>query len=133
MLNRRADQDRRPYFVDRVSGREFAAGVLVLFLTLVDGFLTLALLDSGFEEANPLLRYLLDRDPGLFFLGKYALTAAFLPVALVLRRPVSGDLPAWVYPDRPEDARLRGEQSPSRRFGTVGPLPWTNPANASIL
>jgi hypothetical protein len=52
---------------------------------------------------------------------------------LILRRPVSGDLPAWGYPKRPEDARLRGEQSPSRRLGTVGPLPWTNPANASML
>jgi hypothetical protein len=55
-------------------------------LTLVDGMLTIVLVDLGFEEANPVMRYLLDRGPIDFFIGKYLLTAVFLPVALVMNR-----------------------------------------------
>lgn len=39
--------------------------------------------------------------------------------------------PARGYPARPDDARLRMESSPSRRFGTAGPVPWTTPPNVS--
>jgi hypothetical protein len=72
--------------VDRVSGRVFLMATLLLVLTLVDGVITLILIDLGCEEANPVMRYLLDKSPGLFFAGKYGLTAAFLPVALVMNR-----------------------------------------------
>jgi hypothetical protein len=61
-------------------------GALLLVLTLVDGVITVTLLDHGFEEANPLMRVLLDRGTGVFFIGKYLLTAAFLPMAVVMYR-----------------------------------------------
>lgn len=59
---------------------------MVLVMTLIDGALTVALLDKGCEEANPLMRYLLERGVTAFFVGKYLLTAVFLPVALVMNR-----------------------------------------------
>jgi len=72
----------KPYLVDRVSWPVFALAALLLVLTLVDGVITLLLLDRGFEEANPVLRFLLDRSTSAFFVAKYLLTALFLP-----RRP----------------------------------------------
>lgn len=81
--NRRDDEHGRPYLVDRVSVWSFAMATLLLVLTLVDGVLTLGLLDEGCEEANPVMRFLLDHGPGAFLAGKYLLTAVFLPVALV--------------------------------------------------
>lgn len=84
--NRRAEEDGRPYLVERVRWPAFLMATLLLVLTLVDGLITVALLDHGFEEANPVMRRLLERGTGAFFVGKYVLTAAFLPVALVMYR-----------------------------------------------
>jgi hypothetical protein len=55
----------------------------VLLLTLLDGVLTLELLDTNSEEINPLMRGLLERGPLWFLLGKYALTAVGLPFLVV--------------------------------------------------
>lgn len=74
------------YLVERVPARVAALATLILILTLADGLLTLTLLEHGFEEANPVMRYLLGHGPWAFLIGKYALTAAFLPVALVADR-----------------------------------------------
>jgi hypothetical protein len=83
---RRAENSGQLHLVDRVSGRMFLMASFLLVLTLVDGMFTIALIDLGCEEANPLMRYLLDRSQTAFFIGKYALTAVFLPIALVLNR-----------------------------------------------
>src|SRR5262249_49908460 len=84
-LRRREEHDR-PYVVDRVSWPVFLLASLLLVLTLIDGMFTLALLDHGFEEANPLLSYFLERDTRLFLVTKYILTVIFLPMALVLNQ-----------------------------------------------
>lgn len=55
----------------------------LLMLTLIDGILTLELLDTNSEEINPLMRELLDRGPLWFLLGKYLLTAFGLPLLIV--------------------------------------------------
>ena len=47
------ERPARPYLVDRVSWRVFAVAALLLVLTLVDGLMTVVLLDHGFEEATP--------------------------------------------------------------------------------
>jgi hypothetical protein len=89
--NRRAEEDGRPYLVDRVGWASFLLATLLLVLTLVDGLLTVALLDHGCEEANPVMRLLLDRGVGTFLAGKYLLTAAFLPfVVVAYRYPLFG-------------------------------------------
>jgi hypothetical protein len=86
MANRRAEEEREPYFIDRFPAYLVASGVLMLILTIVDGVFTLWLLDAGCQEMNPAMGYLLGIGPTAFLLGKYALTAAFLPVSLVLNR-----------------------------------------------
>lgn len=73
-----------PYLVDRVTWPVFVTAIMLLILTLIDGVITVVLLEFGFEEANPVMRYLLERGTGAFFVGKYVLTAIFLPVALVM-------------------------------------------------
>jgi hypothetical protein len=85
-IARRQDEAGKAYLVERVSARAFLVSSLLLVLTLIDGMLTFLLLDIGCEEANPVMRYLLERGPIHFFVGKYLLTALFLPVALVMNR-----------------------------------------------
>jgi len=81
---RRLAEHDGPYLVDRAPWVTSALATVILVLTLADGALTVVLLDRGYEEANPFMRFLLDRSPAVFFVGKYVLTAAFLPVALVM-------------------------------------------------
>ncbi len=83
--NRRADERREPYFVDRIDTPTFILAVLLLVLTIVDGAVTLLLLGAGCEEVNPAMGYLLSRGPLHFLLGKYALTTAGLPFLLIFR------------------------------------------------
>lgn len=84
-MRREADH-ARPYLVDRVPGSFLVAAILLLMLTLVDGVVTIFLLDHGYEEANPIMAYLLTRGHASFLIGKYLLTAVFLPVALVMNQ-----------------------------------------------
>ena len=83
---RRESDHARPYLVDRVPGSFLVAATLLLVLTLVDGVVTIFLLEHGFEEANPVMAYLLTRGHASFLIGKYILTAVFLPVALVMNQ-----------------------------------------------
>jgi hypothetical protein len=82
---RRRDERRGAYFLDRFDALTLAIIVGLLGLTLVDGVLTVELLDVNSEEINPLMRHLLDRGHGAFFIGKYVLTATGLPLLLVYK------------------------------------------------
>jgi hypothetical protein len=77
--HRRADDATRHPIVDRHGTRMFLLVMALLVLTLVDGALTLHLVDSHHDEANPVMAILLRRGAGWFLLGKYALTAACVP------------------------------------------------------
>jgi hypothetical protein len=59
--------------------------VALLLLTILDGALTLLLIESHEDEANPLMAYLIQRGELWFVLGKYVLTAAGLPLLVVLK------------------------------------------------
>ncbi len=83
---RRDSEHARPYFVDRVPGSFLVAAALLLVLTIMDGVVTLMLLEQGCEEANPIMAYLLTQSNAAFLIGKYVLTAIFLPVALVMNQ-----------------------------------------------
>ncbi len=83
--HRRATDDRRLVFVDRSSAWVFLLILLLLIMTIVDGLITLDLLDTGCEEANPLMRYLLERGQMAFLLGKYILTAIGLPFLIAFK------------------------------------------------
>lgn len=65
--------------------------VAILALCILDGILTIELLDRNSEEINPVMRFLLDRGHGPFLLGKYAITAAGLPFLVVYKNwPIFG-------------------------------------------
>ncbi|MEN6405217.1 MAG: DUF5658 family protein [Thermoguttaceae bacterium] len=85
MQNRRANDHRRPYFVDRFSSAMFVVVVMLLLATLLDGFLTLRLLEAGADEVNPVMDYLLDYGALPFLAGKYLLTVVGLPLLLIFK------------------------------------------------
>jgi hypothetical protein len=85
MRNRRAVDHLKPYFVDRFPSTTLVAILLLLVLTIVDGVLTLFLVEAHCREFNPLMAYLLERGAMPFLLGKYALTAGGLPVLLIFK------------------------------------------------
>jgi hypothetical protein len=73
------------HYSDRYSISMFTLSMMLLALTLVDGVLTLMLLEMGCEEVNPLMRYLLDHGSSIFLMGKYIITATCLPLMLILQ------------------------------------------------
>jgi hypothetical protein len=85
MRHRRTEEHQKPYHVDRFDTTTFLWVIALLVLTLIDGLLTLILLEGDFEEINPAMRWLINLGPTSFILGKYALTAWGLPVLLVFR------------------------------------------------
>ncbi len=85
MRARRAEEHRRPHFVDRFSAWTLAAILGLCLATLADGVLTIHLLRTGCEEVNPAMRPLLAWGVSPFLVGKYLLTVAGLPVLLVFK------------------------------------------------
>ncbi len=82
---RRAEEHRGTVFVDRFDAVTLAMVVTLLSLTILDGVLTIELLEFNSEEANPLMWHLLKRGPLAFLLGKYVLTAMGLPFLVVYK------------------------------------------------
>ena len=65
--------------------------VSMLLLCIVDGALTIELLDVNSEEVNPVMRFLLAQGHRHFLVGKYVLTAAGLSFLVVYKNwPVFG-------------------------------------------
>lgn len=79
---RRADAIRRPY-VDLYSWRSLGLILAVLAMSILDGFFTLFLVDSGAREVNPIMLHALARGPVFFLVAKYALTGAALVLLLI--------------------------------------------------
>ena len=82
---RRGAEREGPFFTDRFDALILAFIVAVLVLCIVDGVLTIELLDINSEEANPVMRFLLDRGYVPFLVGKYVITAAGLPFLAVYK------------------------------------------------
>jgi hypothetical protein len=85
MLNRRAVDRHLPYFVDRFPPITMALILALLVLTVVDGVLTIELVDVDCQELNPIMRHFLGNGPLCFLFGKYVMTTAGLPVLLVFK------------------------------------------------
>jgi len=60
--------------------------VTILLLSVADAFLTLTLIMSGAEEANPFLAFVLRNHPELFAVVKMALTGAGVIVLVAVAR-----------------------------------------------
>ena len=82
---RRQDDKGKIFLADRYSTTIFAAIVVILFFSVIDGLLTLILLGYGAKEINPLLAYLLEIEPKLFMTVKYLLTCLSLVIFLIFR------------------------------------------------
>ena len=82
---RRLDDKGKIFLADRYSTTIFAAIVLILFFSVIDGLLTLILLGHGAKEINPLMAYLLEIEPMLFMTVKYLLTSVSLVILLIFR------------------------------------------------
>lgn len=82
---RRQDDKGKIFLADRYSTTIFAAIVVILFFSVIDGLLTLMLLGHGAKEINPLMAYLLEIEPKLFMTVKYLLTCVSLVIFLIFR------------------------------------------------
>ena len=60
----------------------------VIFLSALNGFLTLLLMDQGAYEVNPIMAYFLNVSPFAFVASKYALTCMAALIGLMLRNVV---------------------------------------------
>ena len=82
---RRSEERVGVFFSDRFDAFTLAMVVTLLSLTIVDGVLTLELLNFNSEEANPFMGHLLKQGPQAFLLGKYVLTSMGLPFIVVYK------------------------------------------------
>ena len=72
---RREEDKRRFNLIDRYHSRLMLSIVLLLCLSVSDGFLTLYLIDNDMYELNPLMASLLRWGPFTFITGKFLLTS----------------------------------------------------------
>jgi hypothetical protein len=82
---RRQEDLREIFHVDRYSTALFGAIVAILFLSVMDAFLTLFLIDHGAVEINPLMAYYLNIGPLTFIVVKYLLTSLSVFILLMFR------------------------------------------------
>lgn len=84
---RRQEDQGRIFFVDQYSPILFVTIAAILFLCVIDALLTLFLLNHGANEINPIMAYLMNIGPYVFFIPKYAMTV-FASFGLLLFRKV---------------------------------------------
>jgi hypothetical protein len=85
MKNRRAEEHRQPYYVDRFSRGMLLCIVLLVAASLIDAAFTIRLLRAGGQEANPVMDRLLSHSVEAFVIGKYLLTVVGLPLLLIFK------------------------------------------------
>ena len=81
---RRADDRQRIILLDRYEPSLLFSVLTILCLSLVDGTLTLLLVQRGAVELNPVMQYYLTLGPSNFLLAKYGITALALFILVVL-------------------------------------------------
>lgn len=82
---RRAADKHRFVLYDRYSPRIFAAIMAILFLSVMDAFFTLFLINNGSTELNPIMAYALKGGPFTFFAVKYGLTSMAVVIFLLFK------------------------------------------------
>lgn len=79
----RREEDRDHVFLDYHPQHLLITSTIILALSVIDGLLSVHLVNEGMREVNPLMALLANGDPVLFALGKIACTTVGI-VALVL-------------------------------------------------
>lgn len=83
----RRDHDLKYHFyVDWHEPWLFALALAIIFLCVIDAYLTLAILERGGEEVNPLMRWLLENNSHVFLWVKLALTASCVAFTIAHKR-----------------------------------------------
>jgi hypothetical protein len=82
---RRLD-DSRFHSLDWHSAHLLAVAIAILLLSVVDAFLTLALLQGGAAEVNPIMAVLIYRSVGMFAALKMGMTSAGIVLMVFLAR-----------------------------------------------
>lgn len=85
---RRKDDRKRIVLFDHYSRSVVIIVVAILFLSVLDAFLTLFLIDHGAIELNPVMAYFLDINASVFLIVKYTLTAMSVVIILLLNYAV---------------------------------------------
>ena len=80
---RRKDDEYKISYFDQYNSGIFIAIVLLLFLSIIDAFLTLFLIDHGASEINPIMAYFINFGPITFMSVKYFLTCYSILVLLI--------------------------------------------------
>ena len=81
---RRGEDKQQMTILDNYSPRLLTFALIILILSLADGFFTLHLTDHGAIEANPVMAYFLDLSPWAFMSVKYLLTSLSVICFLIL-------------------------------------------------
>lgn len=81
---RRSEDKQQMTILDNYSPRLLTFVLIILTLSLADGFFTLHLTDHGAIEANPVMAYFLDLSPWAFMSVKYLLTNLSVICFLIL-------------------------------------------------
>ena len=81
---RRSEDKQQMTILDNYSPRLLTFVLIILTLSLADGFFTLHLTDHGAIEANPAMAYFLDLSPWAFMSVKYLLTSLSVICFLIL-------------------------------------------------
>ena len=79
---RRVEDAKRGYYVDLYSTRSVFIISTILVMSIIDGYLTLSLVEQGAMEANPIMRFYLQVNTPLFLCVKYAVS--YMSVFLLL-------------------------------------------------
>jgi hypothetical protein len=82
---RREDDRRNAVFFDRYNQKLFAAITAILLLSIFDALLTLALIERGSSELNPVMEYFLEYGPLHFIIAKYILTCFGVLILLIFK------------------------------------------------
>ena len=81
---RRAEDKQGFKFVDEYDQAFMGIIVLLLILSIIDGFMTLHLLDHGAYEINPIMSFCLELGPWFFLASKFLLTCFGVMCLLVV-------------------------------------------------
>jgi hypothetical protein len=89
---RRAEDKQGFKFVDEYDPAFMGVIILVVILSIIDGFMMLYLLDHGAHEINPIMSFCLEVGPWFFLASKFLLTCFGVMCLLVVNNSqVFGD------------------------------------------
>ena len=89
---RRQDDKYKNFYFDQYSSALFVAIIIILFLTIFDGLLTLFLIDFGATEINPVMAYFLNFGPLTFMSVKYFFISYSVVVLLIFNNVFLGEI-----------------------------------------